>query len=122
MKVLINENNEDIRKLYEVIFSPYEAEITFAEDADDAQASAEKDEYDLVFLDVGFPDMEGIAVADHLHNKVPEHSLVLVSSVPVSKIINDELKKSISLFMKPLDIKGLQNLIRSRFRLAPSMA
>lgn len=124
MKILINEANEDIKTLYQAIFSPYEADITFADDVNEAEEYAKNGGYDLVFLEVGFPDMEGIMAADRLVNKNPDQSLVLVSSVPINKtVISEAIKYPVRYFMKPFDIQSIRTFLQYQTnRLAASAA
>ena len=114
MKILISESNRDIRKLYEVILHPFQAEITFTDNAQEAEHHTAHTRYDLVFLELGYPNPDGIQAAKSLRKKHPHQPLVLVSSIPISESETTLLTNNpfIAILMKPFDIGGMKNLIR----------
>ncbi|MBN2325847.1 MAG: response regulator [Candidatus Omnitrophica bacterium] len=113
MKFLINESNEDIRRLYLAIFSPSDAEITFAETAEDARFLADLLRFDLVMIDVDFPDMEGLFIAREMIEERPDRPLLLISSVPLkqSDLGGGAAHSNIAFIMKPFNIHKLRGLI-----------
>lgn len=114
MRILINESNADIQRLYQAILAPFYVDITFAHDAEQTECFAEKNNYDLVFVDVAYPVMEGLAISKSLRRKNPDRPVVLVSSVPLRTKLLDTLtvKSSSAVLMKPFDIQQLRALIR----------
>ena len=113
MRILISENNHDIQQLYKMIFAPYYAEINFADDARQTEQLAGRNHFDMVFVDVNFPAMEGLAVSKSLRRKDPDRPVVLVSSVPLRTRLLDTptLKSSNAVLMKPFDIQKMRLLI-----------
>jgi DNA-binding NarL/FixJ family response regulator len=51
-----------------------------AEDGEAALEAAERFEPDVVLLDVGLPDVSGIEVARHLHERLPDVAVVMIST------------------------------------------
>lgn len=113
MKILINESDIDIRRLYQVIFSTSDYELTFMENARETRLQANRSRYDLVMVDVEFPTMEGLTVARKMMEEHPNRPLLVVSSVPLQENdFGDSMHRSRSgVLMKPFNIAELRRTI-----------
>lgn len=114
MKILINESDIDIRRLYQVIFSPLDVELTFTDNAVETHSRADRSRYDLVMMDVEYPTMDGLSEARRMMDEHPNRPLLVVSSVPlVESDLGDRLRRTRSaVMMKPFNIRELRNLIQ----------
>lgn len=68
MKVLIAEDEVSVREVLAALLSGFlpDAEVVEAKDGHDALAKATADEYDVVFLDIEMPGLDGLEVATRL--------------------------------------------------------
>ncbi len=62
MRILIVEDSPLVRKMYGLVFSPREHELTTAEDGRKGleALTASSQRYDLILLDLRMPDMDGV--------------------------------------------------------------
>ena len=122
MKVLISERNVDIRRLYEIIFSPYHARLTFVEDLEGAKSLLYRESFDLVLLELGFSDLDNLDEAGKFCRAFPGLPVLLVSSVPVSYQAERSFSASPwrALLMKPFEVSRLRELVERTTGLRPS--
>lgn len=115
MKILINESDVDIRRLYQVIFSPLNVELTFTDNAVETRGAADRVPYDLVMMDVEYPTMDGLSEARRMMDEKPERPLLVVSSVPLQESdLGDRVSRSRSaVMMKPFNIRELRSTIQN---------
>ncbi len=113
MKILIHESDQDIRKLYQVIFAPSNFELTFSETVYDTRIKANRHQYDLVMMDIEYPSMEGLSEARKMVSERPNQPLLLISSIPLEQeeLTNSPYRTRSAIMMKPFNIKELRGLI-----------
>ena len=61
-RILVVDDESNIRLLLEEILSEEGYEVTTAEDASTARAAKRKQKFDLVLLDIWMPDTDGISL------------------------------------------------------------
>lgn len=64
VKILLVEDDLMIQKFTKLVLSEFNCQITVANDGEQALRLAESTHYDLILLDLGLPDINGIAVAE----------------------------------------------------------
>ena len=67
LRILVVDDNHDSAEMLEALLSYYGHDVTLAHTGGAAIASALASKPDIVFMDIGLPDMSGLAVAEHLH-------------------------------------------------------
>lgn len=95
---------QDLEKRLEAYFKekPFEPEIHIFEKGQALLDEAEKSPFDLVFLDIEMPDMDGIALGKHLKAIVEDTLLIYVTSYDA--YISQALRLDIFQYLKkPLD-------------------
>ncbi len=118
MKILIHETDQDIRKLYKAIFSPFPVQLTFTNEARETCIKADRSNYDLVMMDIEFPTMEGLDIARNMVQNHPEQPLLLVSSIPLRKsdLGACAYHSRSAIMMKPFDIGKLRSMIEKMLK------
>ncbi|HEV8123529.1 MAG TPA: response regulator [Gemmatimonadales bacterium] len=76
-KILIVEDDADVRLGYRILLNAHHYDTSFAADAATAAGEARKHQPDLIILDLGLPAGDGFLVLERLHN-IPE-----LTSIPV---------------------------------------
>jgi two-component system KDP operon response regulator KdpE len=79
-QVLIVDDDPALLRVVEVGLTARGYTVTTASNGAEALASVERDEPDVVILDLGLPDMDGIDVADHLRRRKASASIVVLSA------------------------------------------
>ena len=79
-KILVVDDDDDLRELLVEQFSLYEEfQPIEAADAAKALAAAERDNPDVVVLDVGLPDMDGLEVVKVMRSKGYKNPIILIT-------------------------------------------
>ncbi|MDO9379859.1 MAG: response regulator transcription factor [Nocardioidaceae bacterium] len=81
MTAVVVEDDPDIRALLEALLAPMGYTVHVAADGAEALRLADRVHPDLVTLDLGLPDMDGLEVARRLRSRC-DASLVVVSARP----------------------------------------
>lgn len=80
VRVLICDDEADIRTLYRVAFEQFGAEVSEAIDGDDCIDSASRGQPDLVVLDLYMPKRDGLSILPELRQRIPEARILVVSA------------------------------------------
>jgi CheY-like chemotaxis protein/nitrogen-specific signal transduction histidine kinase len=73
MKILVAEDNAVNQKIIARILGKFGAEVDLADNGLKALQAAEKNDYDLVFMDLQMPEMDGLEAAGHIIETCPVH-------------------------------------------------
>lgn len=86
MKVLVCDDERDIRILYRSAFEIAGAEVTTADDGDTAVETAERAQPDMIVLDLRMPRRSGMNALPELRRVSPGATIVIVSAhLPVDQ-------------------------------------
>lgn len=80
MRVLICDDEPDIRLLYRMAFEEFGAEVTEAVDGDDCIALMSECCPDLVILDLFMPNRDGLSALPELRRQCPAARVLVVSA------------------------------------------
>lgn len=80
MRVLICDDEPDIRSLYRLAFEDLGAEVSEASDGDDCMARADALCPDLVILDLYMPKRDGLSILPDLRLRCPAARILVVSA------------------------------------------
>ena len=80
MRVLICDDESDIRLLYRSAFQQYGVDVTVAKNGDDCVREAESDQPDMVVLDLMMPVRDGFSTLAELHGRWPSTQVFIVSA------------------------------------------
>jgi len=80
MRVLICDDESDIRLLYRSAFQQYGVDVTVAKNGDDCVREAESDQPDMVVLDLMMPVRDGFSTLAELHGRWPSTVVFIVSA------------------------------------------
>lgn len=79
-RVLIVDDDQDIRESLEMILNDFGCDVLLAKDGVAGMARAERDAPDLVILDLMIPQRSGIAVLDSIKSHPIHHLPVIIMS------------------------------------------
>jgi len=80
VRVLICDDESDIRLLYRSAFQQYGADVVVAKDGDECVKVAETDQPDMVVLDLMMPVRDGFSTLAELHGRWPSTHVFIVSA------------------------------------------
>ncbi len=116
MKILIVEDEKNFAQLLKKqLKSEYAVDLAFS--AEEGEYHAKEYEYDVIILDIGLPDKDGISLCRGLREKgVKASILMLTGEYAVSKKIEALDSGADDYLVKPFDIEELQARVRALLR------
>lgn len=92
LKILIVEDVKIAQKMAMMAFAPYDCEIHTADIGGEAINLFNQYDYDLIFMDLGLPDMDGLTVTETIRKK--EESLnTRTTIIALTAHISDEFRR-----------------------------
>lgn len=116
-RILIIDDDENIRKVLETIL---EDEGYIVETAETAKQGIEKSEtafYNVALIDVRLPDMEGIELLSKLRNTKPKMRKIIVTGYPTLQNAIAAVNKGADAYvMKPFEVDKILQTIREQLK------
>lgn len=113
--VLVVEDNEINQKVAKLLLGELNCQVDIAENGQTALTSLQKNRYDLVFMDIGLPDMSGIEVTSQLRQRENVAHRVPVIALTADCLSGDEetwAKVGIDDYLiKPYTLEQLEEMI-----------
>lgn len=91
-KILVVEDDQFLRELYDELLKEEGYEVTLAEDGEKGLAQMQKGGFDLVLLDIMLPKIDGLEILRRVKNKPPEKQngpTVLLTNLGQDSIIKE---------------------------------
>jgi CheY-like chemotaxis protein len=121
-KILVADDNEDIREMLALFLRMQGHEVFVAADGEEAVLVAEREEPDLIFMDVMMPRLSGVEAAREIHGLewmkgVP---IVAISAFrdPLGENTSSETFRWHAFLRKPIDPEELERLVANLFKSA----
>ena len=118
IKILLVEDHKLIRVGIKTLFETTEGfdVVGEAENGYQAISKAQSLDPDIVLLDIGLPDIDGISVLKEITNKVEKSKVIILSS----NILDEKIKKSFELgafayIVKDINTETLIHIVKSVF-------
>lgn len=96
-KILIVEDNLELRNLYQTFLSEHGYEVSIAVDGSDALEKAQSYEPELIFLDIMMPKIDGLEVLKILRHdeayKCTKAKIVILTNLGDSGRLSEDLRK-----------------------------
>ena len=112
--ILVVEDNSDIQSLLEEIFDYLGVKISIANNGQEGIIATEKDSYDLIFMDIQMPVMDGITATKQIrtsYNSI-ELPIIALSAASYQSDIEKCLEAGMNAHLnKPINVNKLANTI-----------
>lgn len=114
MKVLVVDDEKVVRDFLSRFLSLEAVEVKTAEDGFSAIEQAKKEKFDLVFLDVRMPKMDGLKTFLELKKINPETKYVMMTGYGVDELVEQAKKEGIFAYLKkPFDIEQMLSILKA---------
>jgi CheY-like chemotaxis protein len=113
-KVLLVEDNLMIQTLHMEMLSLMGCKVDLAEDGHEAMAMANQKAYDVIFMDIGLPKMDGIAATKAIRTQEPKHHRSVIVALTT---YSNEIEKACrdagidDFYTKPIKKEMLTNIL-----------
>lgn len=116
-KILVVDDEEYNRKLMRVMLTRWGAEVYEAPNGKEAVALVESQAFDLIFLDMRMPLMDGYETAEyfktHLHNELKNTTVFGISAAIDERSVQLEQRKAVNVFIvKPVTEQAIIKAIK----------
>ncbi|MCM8800540.1 MAG: response regulator [Candidatus Omnitrophica bacterium] len=114
IKVLVVDDEKVVRDFLIRLLSLENLEVKTAEDGFSALEQAKKESFDLVFLDVRMPKMDGVQTLIELRKINPQARYVMMTGYAVDDLLEKAMKEgAFASLKKPFDINQMLSILKS---------
>ena len=116
-RILIVDDDENIRKVLQAILEDEGYKVETAETAKKGIERSEKAFYNLALIDVRLPDMEGIELLSKLRGTKPKMRKIIVTGYPTLQNAVSAVNKGADAYVvKPFDVEKILQTIREQLK------
>jgi len=112
-RILIVDDEEEIRELFIDILAPRGYEVVAAASGPEAIARAGEGPFDMIFLDIKMPGMNGVETFEALKRLSPHSQCVMITGYAGSQLVDQSLAEGALLCLaKPIGVAEILDLVR----------
>jgi DNA-binding NtrC family response regulator len=103
--VLVVDDRLEDRETFKDILESKGYKVTTAEDGYGAIELVKKGNFDIIFIDVKMPDIDGVKTFEEIHKIKPDIPVIMVTGYTVEELLKDALDKgAYACIYKPVDM------------------
>jgi CheY-like chemotaxis protein len=111
MRILVSDDDPIIRKLLFEVLSSDGHQVTVTENGLQALKEVQKQPFDLVFMDVHMPIMNGLETLISIRSLYPEMAVAMMDSYPDQLVREAESRGALTCIHKPFDLDEIRIVI-----------
>jgi two-component system response regulator (stage 0 sporulation protein F) len=111
IKILVVDDEEIMRDLFTDILQDEGYSVTTVANGKEAQERAKAEFFDIAFVDVHMPVMDGLATLYALRELSPNTVIVMTDSMPGYMVEEAKKEGAVTCIRKPFDIKEVRSVI-----------
>jgi DNA-binding NtrC family response regulator len=116
-RILIVDDDESIRKALETVLEEKGYVVETAQNGKEAIQKANTQFYNLAFIDIRLPDMEGTKLLDSLKERVPPMIKIIITGYPSLQNAMEAVNRGADAYMlKPLNMDAVLNKIQKHLK------
>ena len=112
MKILIADDDPIIRKLLSEVLITDGHQVEAKENGREALEEVKRQAYDLVFMDVHMPVMNGLEALIAMRRVVPKINVAMMDSYPDKLASQSQEEGAITCMHKPFELEQIREIIR----------
>ena len=117
LEILVVDDNRSMRQTLSGIIQEQGHHVTQAEDGYQAMNEVKKTSFDLVFMDIIMPGINGVQVLREIKKIDPEVVVVMMTGFSVEHLVNDAVAEgAISVMYKPFQPAKVMEFVESAFK------
>ena len=112
IKALVVDDEKTVRDFFKRLLSLLNLDAMDAEDGQKAIEMVKKSKFDLFFLDVCMPGLNGLETYREIHKLDPHATVVMMTGYAVEDILEQAQKEGVhSAIRKPFDINQIKEIV-----------
>lgn len=113
-QILVVDDEEGIRQLFIDVLVPRGYQVVAAASGPEAIERARQQPFDVVFLDIKMPGMNGVETFAALKQIAPRASYIMITGYAGSDLVDQSLRDGAQLCLsKPFGVADILDLVRS---------
>lgn len=116
MRILVVDDDKALRESLLDIFEAHGYRAESAKDGAEAVQKCRENRYDLIFIDIKMPVMNGVESHKEIKKIQPGAVVVMITAYLLEELVEEALRNGAhGVFYKPLEIKKIMNIIESLY-------
>lgn len=116
-RILIVDDDENIRKVLTTILEDEGYNVESVENAKKAIEKTKKRYYNLALIDIRLPDMEGIELLTKIRDTTPKMRKIIITGYPTLQNAIEAVNKGADAYvLKPFDMEKVLSIIREQLK------
>ena len=113
-RILVADDQRGMRLTLSGIIEDQGYNVTVAEDGYQALNAVKKSAYDLIFLDIKMPGLDGMETFRKIREVRPDSTVVLMTAFAMDEEVTEALQQGVSsIIYKPFDMQSVVVLVES---------
>ena len=113
--ILVVDDDESIRELFECIIEDLGFLCTTVSDGEAGIEKVRQVNYDLIFLDIKMPKLNGIDTLREIRKTHPDILVTMMTGFSVDDLVQEAMSlKACEVLYKPFDVETLEGLIMDK--------
>lgn len=110
--ILIIDDNQDLADGLGMVLEDENYQVSLAYNGINGIKVFDTDRFDVVFIDVKLPDMNGVEVFHYIHNKAPKVKTIMMTGFRVEQILAGVIDNAdVEILRKPFEIKHVLEIL-----------
>ena len=111
--VLIVDDNQDLADGLGVVLEDENQQVSIAYNGTEAIKIFDAGDYDVVFLDVKLPDMNGIEVFQYIKDKVPKVKVIMMTGFRIEQVLAEVIDRGeVEILRKPFEMERVEEILK----------
>jgi CheY-like chemotaxis protein len=111
-KIMIVDDEKVIRDFFKRLLFLSDVEVVEAGDGYTAIDLARKDKFDIFFIDMRMPGLDGLETSRQIRQLNPEAKIVMITGYAMGDVLNQAHEEGCEIIRKPFDIKDIEDVIK----------
>lgn len=112
-RVLIVDDNKDLADGLATVLEDDNKQVSLAYNGSDAIKIFDAGQFDVVFLDVKLPDMNGIDVFQYIHNKDPKVRVIMMTGFRIEQVLAEVIDSGeVEILRKPFEMERVEEIMQ----------
>ena len=115
-RVLIVDDNLDLAESLQASIEEEGYDVTLAATAEDAVTLFQQQDFDIAFMDVKLPGIDGINALVEIQKLKPDARVVVMSGYKIETLLEEAINRgAVSVLQKPFSVEQVLSLIRNGY-------